>query len=239
MATVAIPSARPAADAQTLRVLIADGHTPMRVGVRAVLETDGCEVVAEADEADAAVAHAVEERPDVCLIDVQVPGGGIAAAREIMRRVPDTHVVMLSELIDDSDVFDALRAGASGYLLKDMDPQRLPAAIRGVVDGEAALPRRLTAALIQEYRGRSDRRRMPRLSGEALSGRERDVLELLAERATSGEIAARLRISQVTVRRHVSQVVRKLGAPDREAAIRLVEGARAEMRDGSPRPVSS
>jgi DNA-binding NarL/FixJ family response regulator len=211
-----------------ITVLLADEHKPVRVGVRAVLERDGFRVVAEAKHADEAVKAAVSERPEVCLIDVGMPGGGIAAAEEIVRRVPDTYVVMLSASKEDRDVFDALRAGASGYLLKDMNPNRLPAAVRGVVNGEAALPRTLTAQLIREYRGRNDRRRLPRLRGESLTDRERDVLHLLVDRSSSAKIAERLRISQVTVRRHVSEIVRKLEASDREDAIRIVQDARRE-----------
>jgi DNA-binding NarL/FixJ family response regulator len=107
-----------------------------------------------------------------------------------------------------------------------MNPNRLPAAVRGVVNGEAALPRTLTAQLIREYRGRNDRRRLPRLRGESLTDRERDVLHLLVDRSSSAKIAERLRISPVTVRRHVSEIVRKLEASDREDAIRIVQDAR-------------
>ena len=147
---------------------------------------------------------------------------------EIARRVPDTHIVMLSVSIQDRDVFNALGAGASGYLLKDMDSKRLPAAVRGVVNGEAALPRTLTATLIQKYRGRDDRRRLPWLRGDPLTGRERDVLDLLVDHQSSAEIAERLRISQVTVRRHISEILRKLRASDREDAVRMVDEGRRE-----------
>ena len=217
----------PSAEKAALRVVLADDHNPMRRGVRAVLEADGFQVVAEAQDADGAVEAALRERPDVCLLDVRMPGNGIAAAETIARRLPDTHVVMLSVSLDESDVFAALRAGASGYLLKDMDPHRLPVTIRGVVRGEAALPRALTAQLIDEYRGRS-RRRLPRTQGEPLTDREAEVLDLLVQGLGSRDLARRLRISPVTVRRHVSQVVRKLGAADRQDAVRI---AREATRD--------
>lgn len=216
----------PSAEDRPLRVVLADAHKPMRRGVRAVLEDDGFDVVAEAGDADGAVEAALRERPDVCLLDVRMPGDGIAAAGAIVRRLPDTHVVMLSVSLEERDVFAALRAGASGYLLKDMNPQRLPAAIRGVIRGEAALPRTLTAQLIQEYRGRNDRRRLPRMEGEPLTDRECDVLDLLVDGRTSADMARQLRISPVTVRRHVSEIVRKLKASDRDEAVRIARDAR-------------
>ncbi|MDQ4042125.1 MAG: response regulator transcription factor, partial [Actinomycetota bacterium] len=158
-------------------------------------------------------------------LDVRMPGDGIAAAAAIAREVPDTHVVMLSVSLEEADVFAALRAGASGYLLKDMDPQRLPFAIRGVLDGEAALPRTLTAQLIAEYRGRS-RRRIPHTPGDPLTRREAEVLDLLADGRPPAELARRLGISPVTVRRHVSEIVRKLQAADRDDAVRIAREAR-------------
>lgn len=215
-------------EASAPRVLLADHHEAMRRGVRAVLEDAGFEVVAEAADADGAVEAALRERPDVCVLDARIPGGGIPAAAAIARRLAETRVVMLSASADDADVFGALRAGASGYLLKGMDPQRLPAAIRGVLRGEAALPRTLTAQLIREFRGHDDRSRLFGLGGEPLTDREREVLERLVEGCSSAEVARELRISPVTVRRHVSEVVRKLGASDRDEAVRIARAAGAE-----------
>ena len=215
-----------------IRVLLADDEDAMRVGVGAVLKDAGFIICAEATDAPGAVEAALRERPDVCLLDVRMPGDGIDAAAEICRRLPDTAVVMLSVSLEERDIIGAIRAGASGYLLKDMNPLRLPAALRGVLAGEAALPRTITARLMEQFRAGRDRRRLPRLGrqGEVLTRRERDVLELLAERWSSPEIARRLGISQVTVRRHISEVVRKLGVSDREAAVRLVESARETER---------
>jgi DNA-binding NarL/FixJ family response regulator len=132
---------------------------------------------------------------------------------------------MLTVSTDAGDLFDALRAGASGYLLKDADPTRLPHALRGVLDGEAALPRTLTARLIEEFRERGRRRRLRlgRRRTVELTPREWDVLELLNERRTTAEMADRLTISPVTVRRHVSEILHKLRVPDRAAALRLLE----------------
>jgi DNA-binding NarL/FixJ family response regulator len=208
-----------------IRVLVADDHPPTRAGVRMALEAGGFEVCAEAGDAAGAIEAALRELPDVCLLDIHMPGDGIHAAEAISRELPDAAVVMLTVSREDSDLFDALRAGASGYLLKDIDPGRLPLALRGVLDGEAALPRQLVALLIEEFRERRRRRRIPlrgRRSAE-LTDREWEVLQLMRQGAHTEEIAARLFISPVTVRTHVSAILRKLQVPTREAAIELLE----------------
>ena len=210
-----------------LRVVIADDHAPTRVGVRAVLEDGGFVVCAEADTADAAVDAAKEHDPDVCLLDIRMPGNGITAARRIAAALPHTQIVMLTVSREDDDLFDSLRAGASGYLLKDTDPDRLPFALRGVLSGEAAVPRTLVARVIEEFRDRGRRRRLPLLQrlGVDLTDREWEVLELLREELPTREVAARLGISEVTVRRHTSSVLGKLGVKDRAGALRLLDEA--------------
>jgi two-component system nitrate/nitrite response regulator NarL len=208
-----------------LRVVIADDHAPTRAGVRDALEGQGFAVVAEVADAAAAVNAAERERPDVCLLDIHMPGSGIAAAGEITERLPGTRVVMLTASRQDADLFAALKAGASGYLLKDINPERLPAALRGVMAGEAALPRTLVARVLEEFRG-AERRpilRLMRRRGVELSNREWEVLELLREELSTAEIAARLNVSPVTVRRHVSAILAKLRVPDRKAMARLLE----------------
>ena len=182
-----------------LTVLIADDHAPTRAGVRSVLEEGGFAVVAEAGSADAAVDRAVRERPDVCVLDISMPGGGIAAAARIAQQSPATAVVMLTVSREDEDLFGSLRAGALGYLPKDMDPGRLAAALRGVLSGEAALPRTLVARLVEEFRSAECRpwRRLVRRRGATLTAREWDVLELLREQLTTAEIAHRLGVSAV------------------------------------------
>jgi len=125
--------------------VLADDHAATRLGVRLALEDAGFRVVAEAADAREAVDAALEHRPDLCLLDVYMPGLGIAAAAELAEALPDMPVVMLSVSDTDEDLFEALRAGACGYLLKDTDPQRLPHALRAVLNGEAPLPRVLTA----------------------------------------------------------------------------------------------
>lgn len=206
----------------TLRIVIADDHAPTRAGVRMALEDAGMAVVAEAATGPDAVAAVLAEQPDVALLDINMPGGGIAAARAIGDAAPGVAVVMLTVSRDDADLFQALLAGARGYLLKDTDPVRLPAALRGVVAGEAALPRGLVARLVEEFRVRE--RRVSRRTTGALAGlteREWEILTLMGEGLTTQEMADRLFVSPVTVRTHVSAILRKLKVPDRAAAVEL------------------
>jgi DNA-binding NarL/FixJ family response regulator len=159
---------------------------------------------------------------------VHMPGEGIRAATEISAALPECAVVMLTVSRNDSDLFQSLRAGAAGYLLKDTDPIRLPQALRGVIAGEAALPRSLVARLIHEFRERGTRR-LPLIGGRGveLTSREWQVLDLLAEGLTTAQIAARLFVSPVTVRRHISTIVEKLGVPDRASAVELYRASAA------------
>jgi DNA-binding NarL/FixJ family response regulator len=210
-----------------VRILVADDHAAVRAGVRAALEGRGFEVCAEAEDGPGAVAAALREHPDLCLLDVSMPGGsGIEAAAEIALRLPGTAIVMLTVSADERDLFASITAGAAGYLLKDTDPERLPAALRGVLAGEAAIPRRLVGRMVDELSGRQ-RRRVPltERGGAELTAREWEILELLRNGASTAETAAQLGISQVTVRRHVSVVVRKLQVPDRFAAFALLDAA--------------
>jgi DNA-binding NarL/FixJ family response regulator len=205
-------------------VLIADAHAPARSGVKSSLSGDGFSIVGEAVDADGAIELALRTRPDLCLLEVMLPGDGVRAAREIGARLPGTAVVMLTGSTSEEDFLDALRAGAAGYLLKDLDPARLPHALRGVLAGESALPRRLVARLMEEFRGQS-RRRVPLRGrrGPEVTAREWEVLELLRDGLSTADIAARLFVSPVTVRRHISAVTAKLGVPDRDAVLRLLE----------------
>ena len=213
------------------RVLVADDHAPTRQHVRRMLGAQpDFEVCGEAADAAGAVATAVREAPDLCLLDIRMPGNGIAAAWEITGRLPKTRVVMLTVSRDDGDLFAALRAGASGYLLKDVDPSSLGDQLRTVMAGEAALPRGLVTRLVLEFRDRSPRRRTI-IAGDdqpPLTSREWEVLELLRQGATTQQIADRLSLSQATVRSHVAAILRKLRVPDRDSAIRLLDGPGVE-----------
>jgi DNA-binding NarL/FixJ family response regulator len=154
------------------RVLVADDHLSVRVGTRLALEEAGFVVCAEAADGPSTVEAARRERPDVCLIDVMMPGAGIEAAAQIAAELPDVAIVMLTVSDHEPHLYDAIRAGASGYLLKDVDLD-LPAALAGVLSGEAAFPRRLVTRLIEEFNERQ-RHRVPVLAaGRAeLTGRE-------------------------------------------------------------------
>ena len=213
------------------RVLIADDHPPTRAGVRLALERAGFLICAEAWTADRAVELAVLEQPDICLLDIHMPGSGIAAARTIAERLPATSIVMLTVSQEDDDLFAALRAGASGYLLKTTDPERLPHALQGVLRGEAALPRALVSRVLDEFRRRQQNGRR---AGEAgfrnLTAREWEVLELLGKGHTTAEIAEKLFVSSATVRTHVASTLHKLSAPDRETAVALLKRLDAQAR---------
>jgi DNA-binding NarL/FixJ family response regulator len=210
-----------------VRVLIADDHAPTRSDVREALEDSGrFAVCAEAPDAAAAVEAAVRERPEVCVIDVRMPGGGVAAVWEIAARLPETKIVMLTVSADDGDLFAALRAGADGYLLKHTDLAPLPQALEDVLEGRAAIPPALVARLVAEFRDRRPRRRsiLARDDGPQLTSREWQVLDLMRQELATAEIARRLVVSQTTVRTHVAAILHKLGAPDRASVVRLFEG---------------
>ena len=224
------------------RVLIADDHPPTRAGVRAALQDD-FEICGEAASASTAVELALAELPDICLIDVHMPGGGIHAAAEITSKLPTAAVVMLSISQHDDDLFAALSAGAVGYLLKGIDPARLPLALLGVLQGEAAVPRSLVARVLAELRDQSARRRLPMVGQRSVSltNREWQVLDLLRDGFTTEQIAKRLFIAPVTVRTHVSSILRKLEVGDRDAAIRLVTAPRrlgVSPNGDEPRPAA-
>lgn len=204
-----------------LRVVIADDHPPTRMGVRLALEGHGFVVRAEEASGPAAVEAAVRERPDVCLLDIHMPGGGVEAAREIAERVPEAAVVMLTVSRNDADLFDAVKAGARGYLLKDIDPARLPFALGAVMRGEAALPRALVGRIVDELRRGGGTPGLARPTPHDLTSREWEVLDCLSEGLTTAQIAKRLFVSDVTVRRHVGSILRKLRVSSREEAVRL------------------
>jgi DNA-binding NarL/FixJ family response regulator len=212
----------------TARVLLADDHAPIRADIRETLEQSGrFEVCAEAGDGAAAVREAVAKKPDLCLLDIRMPGNGLAAAWEITARLPSTRVVMLTVSRNDNDLFAALRAGASGYLLKDVDVDRLLDALDDVMQEEPAISKELVARLVSEFRDRGARRRSVVALApveEPLTSREWQVLDLLRRDLTTGEIAAELVLSQATVRSHVAAILRKLRVPDRAAAVALFGG---------------
>lgn len=208
-----------------LRVLLALGDAPVRAGIRLELEAAGIEICAEADSSGDAVKAAVRDNPDVCLIDEDLWGGAILAVDAIYRRLAEPKIVILTVSEEPRVLLQAIRAGASGFVRKDLDPTRLPATIRGVAGGEAALSRRLTFRLLESLRTRERGRAAPTTpGGPSMTDRELEVLELMTEGLRTSEIAVRLSIAEVTVRRHVSSAVAKLGVADREGAIKVLTG---------------
>jgi two-component system, NarL family, nitrate/nitrite response regulator NarL len=210
-----------------ITALVADGHAPTRLGLKATLEAcDDMEVCAEAHDANDAIELAGLHQPTLCLLDVDMPGDGIRAARRISLEASSSTIVMLSASEDDETLFAALRAGAAGYLLKDMDVARIPETLRGALRGELALSRRLATRVVDEFR-RGGTRRITLANGRTvvLTAREWLIVGQLLHGATTTTIAAEQHVSPVTVRRHISEVMRKLRAPDREVALRL-------LRDG-------
>ena len=208
-----------------LRVLVADDHDPTRDDVIRALKADSrLEVCAAVADAAAAVQAALREQPDVCLLDVRMPGSGLAAAWEIGGRVPQAKLVMLTISDEDADLFAALRSGADGYLLKTMNFKRLPDALCGACSGEAAMPRNLVAHVLESLRRREPRWRQlvaGNGSEQRLTSREWEVLELLAQGKSTAQIAAKLVLSASAVRVHIASTVRKLDVADRAAAAEL------------------
>jgi DNA-binding NarL/FixJ family response regulator len=197
-----------------IRVVVADDQVAARAGVQVALNGRGFVVVAEASTAAGAIDAVAKHRPDICLLDIQMPGSGLQAAREIKSRFPKVEVVMLTVSEDTEDLIAALRAGAVGYLLKTTSPSRLPDALRGVLDGEAALPRVLARRLLEEVRPALGSQ--PKGNNGALTAREQQILDLLREGMTTQEIAESLTVAPVTVRTHVAAILRKLGVTDRK-----------------------
>jgi DNA-binding NarL/FixJ family response regulator len=170
------------------------------------------------------VARAMEQQPDLVLLDIRMPGSGLRALWEISARLPKTRIVMLTVSEEDSDLFAALRAGAHGYLLKDIDPRRLPEALFDVHSGNSAIPRPLVSRMLEEFRDVNPRRRSVPETSELdarLTSREWQVLDLLARDNTTAEIAQRLVLSPSAVRAHIAAIVKKFDARDRSEAVEL------------------
>jgi DNA-binding NarL/FixJ family response regulator len=222
-----VPLGAPAAGgavSEPVDVLLAEPDAPTRSGIRLVLEAAGFDVCAEPLDRAAMLAAALASRPAICLVAEPLPGGAIAALHDVYRRLPGTKLVLLTESDDPVTLFAAVRAGACGYVRKDRDPSRLPDTLRGVLAGEAALSRMMTYVLLERWRTRERGRTLVTVAGaSAITDRELDVLELMAEGSHTSEIAARLSIRDVTVRRHMASVVAKLGAGDRAGAIRALK----------------
>lgn len=215
------------ADSTPIKVLLVDDQSLIRMGFRMVLESaDDIEVVGEAADGDTGMKMVKALKPDVVLMDVRMPNmNGIEATAEIVAAYPDVKVLILTTFDLDEYAFGALRAGASGFLLKDAKPEELIAAIRNVAHGDATISPRVTRRMLEMF--------APMLPGEeesdaeevdlsllnSLTERETEVLKLIAEGYTNQEIAERLFISMTTVKTHVGNILEKIGAQNRVQAV--------------------
>ncbi|MEV4822014.1 response regulator transcription factor [Micromonospora sp. NPDC049274] len=216
----------------TVRVLLADDQTLVRAGFRVLLErAPDIEVVAEATDGKEAIALTRAHRPDVVLMDIRMPGtDGLTAARRILAdaRLPNVRVVVLTTFELDEYVFAALQAGASGFLLKDLEPDELRRAVRVVAAGDALLAPAVTRRLIAAFASG------PAVPGlDSLTSREREVVGLVADGLSTVEVAGRLGMSPATAKTHTNRAMTKLGARDRA---QLVVFAYRSGLVGLPRP---
>jgi DNA-binding NarL/FixJ family response regulator len=201
------------------RLLVADDQALVRRGFRMILETEAdFEVVGEAEDGEQAVTLVGELRPDVVLMDVRMPGvDGIEATRRITAAGAVPRVIMLTTFDMDEYVYDALQAGAAGFLLKDVPPEQLVAGIREVMSGDALLSPVIVRRMIEMYLDRPPAGRQAALS--VLTPREREILVLLGRGRSNAEIASELVVSETTVKTHVGRVLMKLGLRDRVQAV--------------------
>ena len=205
-----------------IRVLIADDQALVRVGLRKILEAEPeLSVVGEAADGEEGVSAARSLRPDVVLMDIRMPVlDGIEATRRITRSVPSTRVLILTTFGLDTYVFDSLRSGASGFMLKDAPPEEIAAAVRIVATGDALLAPAVTRAVIDEFARRAPAaapKQPPALT--ELTPREREVLQLLARGRSNAEICEELVVSEATAKTHVARILQKLDLRDRVQAV--------------------
>jgi DNA-binding NarL/FixJ family response regulator len=197
-----------------IRVLIADDHAVVREGLRTFLDLqDGIEVVGEAADGEQAIAEAERLRPDVVLIDLVMPQlDGVQAMRELRERMPRTRAIVLTSFLDDERLLPAMRAGAAGYLLKNVQPAELARAVRAAAEGETLIDPAVATRLVEAL---GDERDEP---ADRLTPREREVLALVGRGFANKRIALELGIAEKTVKTHVSNVLAKLGVSDRTQA---------------------
>jgi len=201
-------------------VVVADPDETERRRTRRLLRHIGFWIVAEAATASEAVAATNEHQPDLCLFEMDLPGGGARATSEVLLDRPDRVVVIYTRSDRDEHVFGALRAGASGYLMKEDDAEGLAASLRGVLAGEASISRQLMRRVLEDYSFRPARRGS---HYARLTAREREVAELMRHGLTTNEIADRLFVAPVTVRTHIAAIRRKLDAPDRSTVVEQID----------------
>jgi DNA-binding NarL/FixJ family response regulator len=209
----------------TIRVAVADDHPMFRAGVLSSLrEEDGIDVVGEASDGPAALSLAREELPDVIILDIAMPGSGLEAARQIAAACPATRIVMLTVSEDEDDLLAAVKAGASGYVLKGAGAGELVSVIRSVHAGEVYVAPALAWGMLRELQ-------TPRTSPyDELTDREREVLELVAEGLSNHEVADRLGLAEKTIKHYMTNILGKLHVRSR------VEAALLVAREGPPQP---
>ena len=211
----------------SIRILLVDDQRLMREGLRILLELEcDLEVVGEVEEGKAALEAYADLKPDVVLMDVRMPGmDGVEATWRLRERWPEARVVILTTFDDDEYVFEGLRAGARGYLLKDVSGHDLAEAVRTVAGGGALIEPSVARKVVAEFARMAPPARVPDAGlAEPLSEREREILQLMAQGLSNREIADRLILAQGTVKNYVTTILQKLGARDRtQAALRARE----------------
>jgi two-component system, NarL family, response regulator LiaR len=214
---------------RTLRVIVAEDDAFARRMVREALQRAGMTVVGEAENGRQAIDLALQHRPDAVIMDVVMPDvDGLAATRHIVSEIPGQVIILVSCGEDEAVGIASLRAGAAGYLSKDLDVDALPRTVVGAVNGEAAISRRLVMRLVERLRGVTGRTYSAQPGRRGLTPREWDVIDLLCEGDSTDEIASSLHLSTETVRSHIKNILRKLDARSRAEAV----GAAQRMRDG-------
>lgn len=219
-----------------IRLLLCDDHALFRQGLRSILETEeSFRIIGEAATGREAVRHALETRPDVVLMDIQMPElDGVAATKEILAEVPEMRVIILTMYRQDRYVFEAIKVGARGYLLKDASAGDLIDAVTRVAGGETLLNAEMAASILDEFRKVETLPEHPEHKVSELTEREADILRLLAQGASNQEIAEALSVSEKTVRNRLSEIFSKLRLNNRtQAALYALREGIASLQDGT------
>jgi DNA-binding NarL/FixJ family response regulator len=199
-----------------MRVLVADDHSLFRDGIVSLLEAAGFDVVGQAGDGQVAVESVLRLRPDLVLMDITMPHmSGLEALRRIKTELPDTQVVMLTVSDDDADLFEAIKSGAQGYLLKSLDASEFFEMLEGLEHGEVAVTRKTATRLVQ---GLADLSRLRSDPLDSLTGREIEILRLVAEGLSNKAVAQALAVSENTVKYHMKNILQKLGVQNRTEA---------------------
>jgi len=215
-----------------MRILIVDDHVLVRDGIASLLTAEGFEVVGQAQDGLEALHKAREVRPDLVLMDITMPGvGGLEATRLLQAEMPQVAVVILTVSDDEGDLFEAIRSGARGYLLKDLKPTEFFDSLRAIARGEAVIPQRLASRILEEFRKLS-RQAQPERPEEALTPREREILGRIASGATYKEVAQALHVSENTIKFYMRKILDKLHLQRRAQVVAWA--ARHGLTPGNP-----